>query len=43
MDSPYQSNGFEIRSGIDCGSTYGLLLGIALALMKMRWGVGLIR
>jgi hypothetical protein len=43
MDSPDQSNGSGIKPGIDCSSTYGLLMGMALALMKIRWGAGLIR
>ncbi len=36
MDSPYQSKRAGVESEIECGSTYGLLMGGALALMIMR-------
>jgi len=43
MDSPYHATVLDVDSVKDCGSTYGLFLGIALALMKMRLGAGLVR
>jgi len=43
MDSPYHATVLDVDSVKDCGSTYGLFAGIALALMKMRLGAGLIR
>jgi tetrahydromethanopterin S-methyltransferase subunit G len=43
MDSPYHTTVVDIDSVKDCGSTYGLFVGIALALMKIRLGAGLIR
>ena len=36
MDSPYHTTALNIDSVKDCGSTYGLFVRIALALMKMR-------
>jgi tetrahydromethanopterin S-methyltransferase subunit G len=43
MDSPYHTSAPDIDSVKDCGSIYGLFVGIALALMITRLGPGLIR